>query len=83
MYTFLIIKNYFVSNQCRCIFSYIEDPKIKKHTQSMANSRLYQFTPHNDSMFQAYDFHLISTKIICTDNQRQPYRVICKCANIL
>lgn len=42
------------------IFSYTEDPKIKKHTQNTDNTRLYQFTSRKN-MFQAYDFHLIST----------------------
>lgn len=51
------------------IFSYTEDPKIKKHTQNTHNSRLHQFTSHKN-MFQAYDFHLISTKTICTENPK-------------
>lgn len=42
------------------IFSYTEDPKIKKHTQNIDNTRLYQFTSRKN-MFQAYDFHLMST----------------------
>lgn len=58
--TDLIILSYFlylinVDN----IFSYTEDPKIKKHIQNIHNTRLYQFTSHKNSMFQAYDFHLI------------------------
>lgn len=52
------------------IFSYTEDPKIKKHTQNIANSRLYQFTSRKKSVFQAYDFHLVSTKTICTENPK-------------
>lgn len=51
-------------------FSYTEDPKIKKHTQKIANSRLYQFTSRKNSGFQAYDFHLVSTKTICTENSK-------------
>lgn len=51
------------------IFSYTEDPKIKKRTQNTDNTRLYQFTSHKN-MFQAYDFHLISTKTICTENPK-------------
>ena len=52
------------------IFSYTEDPEIKKRTQKIANSRLYQFTSCKNSVFRAYDFHLISTKTICTENPK-------------
>lgn len=51
------------------IFSFT-DPKIKQHTQNIANSRLYQFTSHKNSVFQAYDFHLVSTKTIRTENPK-------------
>lgn len=66
------------------IFSYTEDPKIKKHTQNIASSRLCQFTSCKNSVIQTYDFPSNSNKNKlyrkAKGNQGALY---VKCANIL